>query len=316
MCSNIDGWIERLWKCELIREDEVYSLCTKIRELLLNETNVQRVDLPITICGDIHGQFRDLIELFACAEGGSNCHGRITQNYIFLGDYVDRGLNSVETVLLLFSLKLRYPDKVTLLRGNHESRQITQSYGFYDECLRKFGNSNVWRMITDTFDYLTISAIIDNTIFCVHGGLSPSLSTLDQLRKIERRQEVPHEGSMCDLLWSDPDDIDGWSPSSRGAGYIFGVDAVRAFRSANKVDLICRAHQLAMDGYRLMFRDTLATIWSAPNYCYRCGNVASILQISENKEKNFVIFGSPEEDDLAAASKMIPPKRVVPDYFL
>ena len=316
MCSNIDGWIERLWKCELIREDEVASLCTKIRELLISETNVQRIDLPVTICGDIHGQFHDLLELFACGEGGVNCHGRITENYIFLGDYVDRGLNSVETVLLLFALKVRYPDKVTLLRGNHESRQITQSYGFYDECLRKFGNSNVWKMITDTFDYLTVSAVIDGTIFCVHGGLSPSISTLDQLRKLERRQEVPHEGPMCDLLWSDPDDIDGWSPSSRGAGYIFGADAVRAFRTTNKVDLICRAHQLAMEGYRLMFRNTLATIWSAPNYCYRCGNVASILQINEAKEKNFVIFKSPEDDDVAVASRLTSPKRIVPDYFL
>ena len=314
MCSNIDGWIERLWRCELIKEEEVVSLCNKIRELLGSESNVQRVDLPVTICGDIHGQFHDLIELFACGEGGVNCHGRISANYLFLGDYVDRGLNSVESVLLLFALKVCYPDKITLLRGNHESRQITQSYGFYDECLRKFGNSNVWKLITDTFDYLTITAVVDNTIFCVHGGLSPSLGTLDQVRKLERRQEVPHEGPMCDLLWSDPDDIDGWSPSSRGAGYVFGADAVRAFRSANKVDLVCRAHQLAMEGYRLMFRNTLATVWSAPNYCYRCGNVASILQVNENKEKNFVIFKSP--DDAEDSDKALPAKRVVPEYFL
>lgn len=156
-------------------------------------------------------------------------------NYLFLGDFVDRGFYSVETFLLLIAYKVRYPDKITLLRGNHESRQITQvyrrrliiSYGFYDECLRKYGSVNVWRYCTDIFDYLTLSAIITDNIFCIHGGLSPSITTIDQIKLINRKQEIPHDGGMCDLLWSDPDNIEKWSASPRGAGYIFGEPQVK-----------------------------------------------------------------------------------------
>lgn len=122
-----------------------------------------------------------------------------------MGDFVDRGYYSVETFLLLLALKVRYPDRITLIRGNHESRQITQVYGFYDECLRKYGSTEVWRCCTEIFDYLSLSAIIDGKIFCVHGGLSPSIQYLDQIRTIDRKQEVPHDGPMCDLLWSDPE---------------------------------------------------------------------------------------------------------------
>lgn len=126
-------------------------------------------------------------------------------NYLFLGDFVDRGYNSVETFLLLLALKVRYPDRVALLRGNHESRQITQVYGFYEECLRKYGSSNVWKYCTEVFDLLILAAVIDNKIFCVHGGLTPSISTINDVKNIYRLQEIPHDGPMCDLLWSDPE---------------------------------------------------------------------------------------------------------------
>ncbi|KAJ3302121.1 Serine/threonine-protein phosphatase 4 catalytic subunit [Kappamyces sp. JEL0829] len=180
--------------------------------------------LLFKICGDIHGQFYDLKELLKV---GGKCPDT---NYLFMGDFVDRGFYSVETFLLLLALKVRYPDRITLIRGNHESRQITQVYGFYDECLRKYGSVNVWRYCCEIFDYLSLSALIDDKIFCVHGGLSPSVNTLDQVRIIDRKQEVPHEGPMCELLWSDPDDIEGWGLSPRGAGYLFGGDVVEKVR--------------------------------------------------------------------------------------
>ncbi|VDO75536.1 unnamed protein product, partial [Onchocerca flexuosa] len=110
-------------------------------------------------------------------------------NYLFLGDFVDRGFYSVETFLLLLALKVRYPDRMMLIRGNHESRQITQVYGFYDECLRKYGSSAVWRCCTEVFDCLSLSAVIAGKVFCVHGGLSPSIQNLDQIRTIDRKQE-------------------------------------------------------------------------------------------------------------------------------
>ena len=163
-------------------------------------------------------------------------------NYLFMGDFVDRGFYSVETFLLLLTLKVRYPDKITLIRGNHESRQITQAYGFYDECLRKYGSVNVWRHCTEVFDCLPLAALVDESVLCLHGGLSPNIDTLDQIKTIDRKQEVPHEGPMCDLMWSDPDETNGWSLSPRGAGYLFGKDRVEIFNSRNNISLIARAH--------------------------------------------------------------------------
>lgn len=178
------------------------------------------------------------------------------------GDYVDRGYFSVETVTLLVALKIRYPQRITILRGNHESRQITQVYGFYDECLRKYGNANVWKYFTDLFDYLPLTALIDNQIFCLHGGLSPSIDTLDNIRALDRIQEVPHEGPMCDLLWSDPDDRCGWGISPRGAGYTFGQDISEAFNHNNGLTLVARAHQLVMEGYNWSQDRNVVTIFS------------------------------------------------------
>lgn len=257
------------------------------------------------MCGDVHGQFFDVKELFKV---GGDCP---STNYLFLGDYVDRGFNSVETFLLLIALKVRYPERITFLRGNHECRQITQVYGFYDECLKKYGTSNVWKYCTDLFDYLTLTAIIENTIFCVHGGLSPTVTTLDSIKNIERVQEVPHEGAMCDLLWSDPEVIEDWDTSPRGAGFIFGEAQVAKFNHDNNTSIICRAHQLVMEGYRWMFNNSLVTVWSAPNYCYRCGNIAAIMELDEHMDKQFKTFraASPQQ-------KSFPICQPDPEYFL
>ena len=304
--SNLDSQIEKLKKCQYISENEVKDLCDKAKELFIEESNVQCIDAPITICGDIHGQFDDLTELF---RNGGQCP---ETNYLFMGDFVDRGFNSVETFLLLLALKVRYPDRITLIRGNHETRQITQVYGFYDECMRKYGSINVWRYCTEIFDYLPISAIIDNKIFCIHGGLSPMIDSIDEIRNIDRKQEVPHDGAMCDLLWSDPDaELKGFGISPRGAGYLFGGDVVNIFNEINNIDLITRAHQLVMEGYKIMFDEKLATIWSAPNYCYRCGNTASILKLDENLKRNIITFNAASTED-----RRVPAKMPVPDYFL
>ena len=175
------------------------ELCDKAKEVLIKENNVIQLESPVTVCGDIHGQFDDLMELFRTG-------GFVPEtNYVFMGDFVDRGKNSVETFFLLLALKCRYPDRIALIRGNHESRQITQVYGFYDECFRKYGTINVWRLCTDVFDYIPLAALIDNKIFCVHAGLSPVVNNIDDLYSIDRKQEVPHDGPMSDILWSDPD---------------------------------------------------------------------------------------------------------------
>jgi len=304
MTWNIDNLIESLMECKPLSEAEVKELCDKAREVLIKESNVQFVRCPVTVCGDIHGQFHDLIELFRI---GGNCPDT---NYLFMGDYVDRGYYSVETVSLLVALKVRYKDRVTILRGNHESRQITQVYGFYDECLRKYGTANVWKYFTDLFDYLPLTALIENSIFCLHGGLSPTIETLDQIRNLDRFQEVPHEGAMCDLLWSDPDDRCGWGISPRGAGYTFGQDISEQFNRQNGLTLIARAHQLVMEGYNWCHNRNTVTIFSAPNYCYRCANQAAIMEIDEKMGQNFIQF------DPAPRKGEPNVTRRTPDYFL
>jgi len=268
------------------------KLCEFVKELLVEESTVQPVNCPVTVCGDIHGQFHDLLELFR--KGGEIPD----TNYIFMGDFVDRGYNSLETFVYLMLLKARYPACITLLRGNHESRQITQAYGFYDECMRKYGNGNVWKYCTEVFDYLALAAIIDEKVLCVHGGLSPDLRTIDNIRTIDRRMEIPHEGAFCDLMWSDPEDIDSWAASPRGAGFLFGWKVTKEFNHINSLDLICRAHQLVQEGYKYMFAEkSLVTVWSAPNYCYRCGNVAAILSFDKDSKREFKIFSETNHPD-------------------
>jgi len=320
---------------------------------------------------------------------------------------------------------------MTLIRGNHESRQITTVYGFYDECLRKYGSANVWRYCCEVFDYLALGAIVlgasnqlqpsaprrtqsnsltstqeyidpdteievlnsegnlissvrrrptepllaspeigrangssiksgppgsgasgdsggtvgnpGGAILCVHGGLSPLIGTVDKIRLLDRKQEVPHEGAMCDLLWSDPDEIDGWGLSPRGAGFLFGADIVKEFNHVNNLSLIARAHQLVMEGFKEMFDNQIVTVWSAPNYCYRCGNVAAILELGEDgsgdgiiarsngevnrsdggimKESNRTLLAGPARryrvfQAAPQDSRGMPAKKPVADYFL
>ena len=302
---EIDDYLNRLTNKQILTERETRLICEKAKEILLEESNVQPVKAPVTVCGDIHGQFFDVLELFK--QGGEIPN----TNYIFIGDFVDRGYNSVETFEYLLCLKIKYPDCITLLRGNHESRQITTVYGFYDEIVRKYGNPNCWKYFTEVFDYLPIGAIIEGSVLCIHGGLSPEIKTIDQIRTIDRKVEIPHEGSFCDLMWSDPEDIETWAMSTRGAGWLFGSRVTKEFNELNGLDLICRAHQLVQEGYQYWFPDkNLVTVWSAPNYCYRCGNVAAILAFDEQLNKDFKIF-----KEVPESAQSINPRNVLP-YFL
>lgn len=283
--GDLDRWIEKVKRCEYLTEIELKQLCDTVKEILIEESNVQPVNSPVVVCGDIHGQFFDLLELFR--QGGEIPFTR----YVFMGDFVDRGHHSVESLQLLLCLKARYPDCITLLRGNHECRQVTQVYGFYDECLRKYGSANAWKYCTEVFDHMALGCVIDGRVFCVHGGLSKEISTLDQIRLIDRITEIPHEGSFCDLMWSDPDDIEGWAASQRGAGWLFGWRVTAEFNHLNGLELVCRAHQLVQEGYKYMFPEkNLITVWSAPNYCYRCGNIASILMFDEHMDREVKLF--------------------------
>jgi serine/threonine-protein phosphatase 2A catalytic subunit len=303
--DELDRMISDLFQRKPLPEKTVFLLCEKAKEIFTKEPNVKPVSVPVTVVGDVHGQFYDLLELFEI--GGRPPF----TNYLFMGDYVDRGLYSLETVSLLTCLKVRYPDRLTLTRGNHECRQITQVYGFYDECLRVYGNASCWKYFTDMFDCLPLAALIDGVIFCPHGGLSPSLDRLDEVRKLNRLVEIPHEGPICDLMWSDPDDRCGWGISPRGAGYTFGQDISAKFNHDNDLQFIVRAHQLIMEGFQWQHQQAVLTLFSAPNYCYRCGNQAAIMQLDENMNRKIIAYDPAPRDEEAQK----PPKRM-PDYFM
>jgi serine/threonine-protein phosphatase 6 catalytic subunit len=276
----------------------------QVKEILIEESNVVEVQGPAIVCGDIHGQFYDLLELLKT--GGP----LPDKQYVFMGDYVDRGLHSLETFVYLLLLKISHPDRVTLLRGNHESRQITQVYGFYDECQKKFGFGAVWSLCVEVFDFFPLAAVVNGKMLCVHGGLSPRIKTVDQIRLIDRKMEIPHVGPFCDLVWSDPELILSWQANMRGAGWLFGSEVVTAFNYLNGLELICRSHQLVQEGFKYYFEDKgLVTVWSAPNYCYRCGNLASILDVDERGERTFRVFREVEKEHHEASAQR-------PSYFL
>ena len=272
--------------------DEINWINVKAKEVFEKLPNVITLSPPITICGDIHGQFTDLVELFKIG-------GQIPYtNYLFMGDYVDRGSQSIETVSYLFCLKLKYPNNITLLRGNHESSGISQVFGFRDEVIARYGSDKIWQTYTNTFNFLPLAALVGGKILCVHGGLSPKIKSIDDIQKIDRFREIPHEGPMCDLMWSDPaPGIIGFQPSIRDAGYQFGPDITTRWNKENGLELTARAHQLVMTGLEYGHNNQIVTIFSAPDYCRRCGNSAGILELDENMKRKEIRFETPSSQE-------------------
>ncbi|KAK6915618.1 Calcineurin-like phosphoesterase domain, ApaH type [Dillenia turbinata] len=295
-----------------LSEGEIRQLCVNARQMFLNQPNLLQLKAPIRICGDIHGQYQDLLRLFEF--GGFPPDA----TYLFLGDYVDRGKQSLETICLLLSYKIRYPDKIFLLRGNHEDAKINRIYGFYDECKRRF-NVRLWKIFTDCFNCLPVAAVIDKKILCMHGGLSPELQNLDQIKELPRPTDIPDSGLLCDLLWSDPDQsVEGWAESDRGVSCTFGADRVAEFLEKNDLDLICRGHQVVEDGYEFFAKRRLVTIFSAPNYGGEFDNAGALLSVDEYLLCSFEIL-KPIEHKASASSSNAPKvtlKKVVTHHFL
>ncbi|EDW74914.2 uncharacterized protein Dwil_GK19089 [Drosophila willistoni] len=280
--TNLDDIIDRLLQAPTnlsganLHEYEISYVCILAREILLAQPSLLELEAPVNVLGDIHGQYHNLLKYF-----NSTGHPPLTK-YLFLGDYVDRGKKSIETLTLLLAYKARYPDSFFLLRGNHESSSLNLVYGFYDECKRRY-TIKLWRTFVDCYNCLPLAAIIDKSIFCCHGGLSPSLFDMDQLRNIERPCDVPETGIICDVLWSDPDTARiGWGNNERGVSFTFGADVVSAFLLRHGFTLICRAHQVVEDGYEFFAKRQLLTIFSAPNYCGEFDNAGAMLCIDKN----------------------------------
>ncbi|KAJ7931268.1 serine/threonine-protein phosphatase 2B catalytic subunit A1 [Mycena leptocephala] len=272
-----------------LSEEQALFILAKGTEVLRREPNVLNVDAPITVCGDIHGQYYDLMKLFEV--GGSPADTR----YLFLGDYVDRGYFSIECVLYLWSLKIWYPDTLFLLRGNHECRHLTDYFTFKLECKHKY-SERIYDACMESFCSLPLAAVMNKQFLCIHGGLSPELNTLDDIRAIDRFREPPTQGLMCDILWADPVEDFGTEKTTdsflhnhvRGCSYFFTYQAACQFLERNNLLSIIRAHEAQDAGYR-MYRKTkstgfpsVMTIFSAPNYLDVYNNKAAVLKYESN----------------------------------
>lgn len=272
------GYTGKVSKSLCLKNTEIVAICQTAREIFLSQPTLIELSPPVKIVGDVHGQYSDLIRLFEM------CGFPPAANYLFLGDYVDRGKQSLETILLLLCYKIKFPENFFLLRGNHECANVTRGslmfaelsfifnhvhsvYGFYDECKRRC-NIKTWKTFIDVFNCLPIAAVVASKIFCVHGGLSPSLHSMDDIKRIQRPTDVPDYGLLNDLLWSDPSDTAlDWEDNERGVSYCFGKGVINDFLVRYDMDLICRAHMVVEDGYEFWNDRTLVTVFSAPNYC-------------------------------------------------
>ncbi|KAG0437828.1 putative serine/threonine-protein phosphatase C26H8.05c [Dictyocoela muelleri] len=425
-----DLYEEKLIRGDRLSEMEVEHICMKASEILINEPNIPSVSSPVIVCGDIHGQFYDLLNIFELngrpgknndpskeynfskpkekrpkkrtydknikveqCDIDKNFNDGLPKTYIFLGDYVDRGLHGVETMSLLLIYKIMYPEHIYLVRGNHESRELNKSYGFYEEIRLKYGNTAVWRLISDVYNFLNVGVLINGRILAVHGGISPNATSINQIQRVDRFQNTitadlpcnipspvsksessfdfnvtfssffgftpfyssPKKNSTTkdyftskegyysnkqskmilssnddyyfgsdgsytnsssdmkplvnkihefdkkihsDILWSDPSPEPGFKRNTRGLGVLYGNDVTNTFCELNDLIRIVRSHQLILDGYKIDFADnSCITVWSAPNYCYRCGNLASVMYVDDEMEINedaFRVFSAVE----------------------
>ncbi|BEJ15988.1 hypothetical protein CspHIS471_0505930 [Cutaneotrichosporon sp. HIS471] len=270
------GYSGKVTKSPPLKNAEIAAVCAAAREIFLSQPTLIELSPPVKIVGDVHGQYADLIRMFEM------CGFPPQANYLFLGDYVDRGKQSLETILLLLCYKIKYPENFFLLRGNHECANVTRVYGFYDECKRRT-NIKTWKTFIDVFNALPIASIVASKIFCVHGGLSPSLQSMDDIRRIQRPTDVPDYGLLNDLVWSDPSDTAlDWEDNERGVSFCYGKSVINAFLATHDMDLICRAHMVVEDGYEFYNDRTLVTVFSAPNYCGEFDNFGAVMSVSED----------------------------------
>ncbi|UJR38499.1 hypothetical protein I4U23_031166 [Adineta vaga] len=267
------------------------------RGIFEREPNMLLVQRPVTIVADVHGQFYDLLTILSAGGDPSNTR------YLFLGDYVDRGQFECECIFLLFALKIKYPQNINLLRGNHETRQMTKSFQFKLECEKKYQSKTLYNACMHAFDALPICALVDSRFLCMHAGISPDIHTLADIEQLDRFKETPNSGSLCDLLWSDPseefDQLNDQEPpfkpnNVRGCSYFFSYYACREFLLRNKLLSIIRGHEVQKNGVRFFHKSSrtnfpvLISLFSAPNYCDTYNNVAAILKLSESQQLSVV----------------------------
>jgi diadenosine tetraphosphatase ApaH/serine/threonine PP2A family protein phosphatase len=273
--------------------EHVTSICRKVIPVLGNDPVLLKLNGSFVVTGDIHGNIEDLVRIFGTV--GYPPHVR----YLFLGDYVDRGKHAIEVLTLLYCLKVLFPSDIYLLRGNHESVPMSSGYGFKSECTKRTSEA-MYAMFTSTFHHLPLACVLNNTVFCVHGGISPRLVHVSDLTSLANPVSIPKEGLIADLLWSDPQDgVREWQPSARGIAHNFGHAALASFLSRNSLALVIRAHQSCRDGFQWAFANNpestgkCLTVFSSSDYC-NLGNDSAVVSINEgdNAEPKFTVFAA------------------------
>lgn len=274
-----------------LKKETLLDIITRVQEVYRGEPTLVKCRDPITVVGDIHGQYYDFVKLL---DVGGDPLTTQTQ-YIFLGDYVDRGSYSVEVLALIFSLKILLPKRIWMLRGNHECRQMTSFFNFRDECECKYDIS-VYNAFMETFDSLPLACLINGKFLALHGGISPELVNLKQIDKLDRFSEPPREGLLCDIIWADPMEEGAETGSKeyfiknevRGCSWFFTYEAATTFLHKNSLLSVIRAHEAQIEGYKMHKTNnatgfpTVITIFSAPNYCDVYNNKGAILKFDNN----------------------------------
>ncbi|KAG6478437.1 hypothetical protein ZIOFF_061879 [Zingiber officinale] len=285
----------RGWKPPVRRQffldcNEIAELCDSSERIFTSEPTVLQIKAPVKIFGDLHGQFGDLMRLFD-EYGAPSTAGDISYiDYLFLGDYVDRGQHSLETITLLLALKIEYPHSVHLIRGNHEAADINALFGFRTECIERMGERDgiwAWHRFNRLFNWLPLAATIEKKIICMHGGIGRSINHVEQIENLQRPITMETGAIvLMDLLWSDPtenDSVEGLRPNARGPGLVtFGPDRVIEFCNNNDLQLIVRAHECVMDGFERFAQGHLITLFSATNYCGTANNAGAILVLGRD----------------------------------
>ncbi|CAO3642037.1 unnamed protein product [Cunninghamella blakesleeana] len=287
----VNKMVERFKDQKKIHKKYAFMIILAVREYMMQAPSLIDVSVPkdgvLTVCGDVHGQFYDFINIFNINGYPSSKHA-----YLFNGDFVDRGSFSLEVILTLFAYKSLYPDRLFLARGNHETDNMNKVYGFEGEVKAKYSEL-MFKLFSETFNALPLAHVIQNKILVVHGGLfSKDDVTLDDIRKIDRLslKQPPNDGLMCELLWSDPQPEPGRGASKRGVGVQFGPDVTKNFLEKNKLDMLIRSHEVKENGYVIEHDGKCVTVFSAPNYCDSVGNKGALINITPDMKLDYKTF--------------------------
>lgn len=307
----IKDMIQRFKNGKLLDRKYVYALTLQALKIFKSQPTMVEIDIPegsqITVCGDTHGQFFDLLNIFE-----KNGYPSPTHMYLFNGDFVDRGSWSTEIALLLYAYKILYPNTFFLNRGNHETDDMNKMYGFEGECKAKYKAEKVFKLFSESFSCLPLATLIHKQYLVLHGGLfSTDDVSLEDIRTVNRlsQKQPGHSGLMMEMLWTDPQSENGRSPSQRGVGIRFGPDVTAKFCKANGLKAVIRSHEVRMGGYELEHNGQLVTVFSAPNYCDSQGNKGAYINIKgpdyEMEFNTFEAVPHPDIKPMAYASRLM-----------